>query len=61
MRPRTLVICEELSLAMTDADTRMIAAIRGVLDVFDWETDDRQDALKAIHRIVYARDDEPTP
>ena len=61
MRPRTLVICEELSLAMTDADTRMIAAIRGVLDVFDWETDDHQYALEAIHRIVYAPDDEPTP
>jgi hypothetical protein len=37
-----------------------LAAVRGVLDVFDWETDDRQYALEAIHRIVYARDDELT-
>ena len=41
---------------MTDAG--MIAAIRAILDIFDWETDDRQDALEAIHRIMYARDDE---
>ncbi len=35
-----------------DEDTRRLAAIRGVLNRFDWEHDDRQLALEAIERIV---------
>ncbi len=33
-------------------DTRRLDAIRGVLDRFDWEMDDRQLALEAIERIT---------
>jgi len=33
-------------------DTRRLNTIRGVLDRFDWETDDRQRALEAIERIA---------
>ena len=33
-------------------DTRRLDAIRGMLDRFDWEHDDRQLALEAIERIV---------
>ena len=33
-------------------DTRCLNAIRGVLDRFDWEFDDRQLALEAIDRIA---------
>jgi hypothetical protein len=33
-------------------DTRRLNAIRGVLDRFDWEHDDRQLALEAIERIA---------
>ena len=33
-------------------DTRRLNEIRGVLDRFDWEFDDRQLALEAIDRIV---------
>ena len=33
-------------------DTRRLDAIRGVLDRFDWQVDDRQYALEAIERIA---------
>jgi hypothetical protein len=38
------------------ADTRRLAAIRAVFDVFDWETDDRQYALEQIEEIVRGMD-----
>lgn len=37
---------------MADTDRAMIAAIRGVLADFDWESDDRQYALEQIERIM---------
>ena len=33
-------------------DSAKLAAVRGVLSAFDWETDDRQLALEEIERIV---------
>jgi hypothetical protein len=41
-----------LRAAATAGDTRRLDAIRGVLDRFDWEHDDRQLALEAIERIA---------
>jgi len=38
------------------AQAGKLAAIRGVLDAFDWEHDDRQYALEAIERIVAGDD-----
>jgi hypothetical protein len=35
-----------------DDDSAKLAAVRGVLRAFDWETDDRQYALEEIERIV---------
>jgi hypothetical protein len=39
-------------LAERQAETRQLAAIRGVLAAFDWEHSDRQLALEEIERIT---------
>lgn len=44
----------ELPANPTDSDR--IAAIRALLDEFDWELDDRQYALEAIERYVTPSD-----
>ena len=38
-------------------DSRQLAEVRAVLDAFDWETDDRQYALKQIDDIVNGDDE----
>ena len=41
---------------MPDAEARL-AQIRDILNVFDWELDDRQYALEEIERIAFGDDD----
>jgi hypothetical protein len=43
---------EAAALGTAAEDARRLDAIRGVLDHFDWEHDDRQLALEAIERIA---------
>ena len=42
----------EAGLGDVSEDTRRLGAIRGVLNRFDWEHDDRQYALETIERIA---------
>jgi hypothetical protein len=45
-----------LDTAQAEPEPGRLTAIRGVLDAFDWEHDDRQYALEAIERIVAGDD-----
>jgi hypothetical protein len=47
-----LVLLDQLGRETKDAEPGQLAAIRGVFEVFDWETDDRQYALEAIEQIL---------